>query len=105
VVLVRHPNGYVTLYAHLSAFAPGLRQGRRVSQGEVVGLVGLSGLATGPHLHYEFHVNGVHQNPMRLAMPPGPPITENLRSVFDESSQPLFARLDMLRNTELARLD
>ena len=79
VVTVRHPNGYTTLYAHLSGFAQGLRQGKRVVQGEVVGFVGSTGLATGPHLHYEFHVNGVHQNPMRLAMPPGPPITAQLR--------------------------
>jgi murein DD-endopeptidase MepM/ murein hydrolase activator NlpD len=105
VVTVRHPNGFVTLYAHLSGFSQGLRQGRRVVQGEIVGFVGSTGLATGPHLHYEFHVNGVHQHPMRLAMPPGPPITAQLRPAFEEFAQPLFARLDMLRNTTLARLD
>ncbi|HYJ17574.1 MAG TPA: M23 family metallopeptidase, partial [Burkholderiales bacterium] len=105
VVTVRHPNGYTTLYAHLSGFAQGIRQGKRVVQGEVVGLVGSTGLATGPHLHYEFHVNGVHQNPMRLAMPPGPPINEQSRGAFQDTVLPLFARLDMLRNTDLARLD
>ncbi len=105
VVVVRHPNGYETLYAHLSGFAEGVRPGRRVTQGEVVGFVGSTGLATGPHLHYEFHVNGVHQNPMKLAMPPGPPITSQSRAAFDESSQPLLSRLDLLRNTDLARLD
>ena len=105
VVTVRHSNGYTTLYAHLSGLAQGVRQGRRVNQGEVVGLVGSTGLATGSHLHYEFHVNGVHQNPMRLAMPPGPPITEQLRPEFEEAARPLFARLDMLRDTNLARLD
>ena len=105
VVTVRHRNGFVTLYAHLSGFSQGLRQGKRVVQGEIVGFVGTTGLATGPHLHYEFHVNGVHQNPMRLAMPPGPPITAQLRPIFDETAQPLFARLVMLRNTDLARLD
>jgi murein DD-endopeptidase MepM/ murein hydrolase activator NlpD len=105
VVIVRHPNGYTTLYAHLSGFAQGIRPGKRVVQGEVIGLVGSTGLATGPHLHYEFHVNGVHQNPMRLAMPPGPPINEQSRSAFQATALPLFARLDMLRNTDLARLD
>jgi murein DD-endopeptidase MepM/ murein hydrolase activator NlpD len=105
VVVVRHPNGYETLYAHLSGFNQGLRRGKRLVQGEIVGFVGSTGLATGPHLHYEFHVNGVHQNPMRLAMPPGPPITAQSRPAFDEIAQPLFARLDMLRNTDLARLD
>jgi murein DD-endopeptidase MepM/ murein hydrolase activator NlpD len=105
VVTVRHPNGYTTLYAHLSGIAQGMHQGRRVIQGEVVGFVGSTGLATGPHLHYEFLVNGVHQNPMRLAMPPGPPITAQLRSEFEEAARPLLARLDMLRDTNLARLD
>ena len=105
VVSVRHPNGYVTWYAHLSGFSPGMRQGKRVFQGEVVGFVGSTGLATGPHLHYEFHVNGRHQDPMRLAMPPGPPITALSRPAFDEFSQPLLARLEMLRDTDLARLD
>ncbi len=105
VVTVRHPNGYTTLYGHLSGFAQGVRQGRRVIQGEVVGFVGSTGLATGSHLHYEFHVNGVHQNPMRLAMPPGPPITAQLRPEFEEAARPFFARLDMLRDTNLARLD
>lgn len=105
VVMIRHPNGYTTLYAHLSGFAQGIRQGKRVVQGEVVGLVGSTGLATGPHLHYEFHVNGVHQNPMRLAMPPGPPINEQSRNAFQDTVLPLFARLEMLRNTDMARLD
>ncbi|HWA14286.1 MAG TPA: M23 family metallopeptidase [Burkholderiales bacterium] len=105
VVVVRHPNGYTTLYAHLSAFAQGLRVGKRVVQGEVVGLVGATGLASGPHLHYEFHVNGVHQNPMKLAMPPGPPINAASREAFETTAVPLFARLDMLRDTDLARLD
>lgn len=105
VVIVRHPNGYTTLYAHLSGFAEGIRPGKRVVQGEVVGMVGSTGLATGPHLHYEFHVNGVHQNPMRLAMPPGPPINAQSRAAFEESAMPLFARLDMLRDVDLARLD
>jgi murein DD-endopeptidase MepM/ murein hydrolase activator NlpD len=105
VVIVRHTNGYETLYAHLSGFGPGIRPGRRVVQGDIVGFVGSTGLATGPHLHYEFHVNGVHQNPMRLAMPPGPPITAQLRAAFEEAAEPLLARLDMLRNTNLARLD
>ena len=105
VVVVRHPNGYETLYAHLSGFAQGIRKGVRIAQGDIVGSVGSTGLATGPHLHYEFHVNGVHKDPMRLAMPPGPPITSQSRPSFDQTAQPLFARLDMLRNTNLARLD
>lgn len=105
VVVVRHTNGYETLYAHLSTFAGGSRPGRRVAQGDVIGFVGSTGMATGPHLHYEFHVNGVYQNPLRLAMPPGPPITAQLRPSFQEATRPLFSRLDILRDIDLARLD
>ena len=105
VVAVRHPNGNETLYAHLSGFALGLKKGKRVAQGEIIGFVGSSGLATGPHLHYEFRIRGVHQDPMRLAMPPGPPITSSLLGTFLEHARPLWARLELLRHTELARLD
>jgi murein DD-endopeptidase MepM/ murein hydrolase activator NlpD len=105
VIKIRHPNGYATVYGHLSGFAEGLQRGRRVVQGQIIGFVGSTGLATGPHLHYEFLVNGSQANPMRLALPPGPPITERLRPVFEEASQPLFARLDVLRDTNLAQLD
>jgi murein DD-endopeptidase MepM/ murein hydrolase activator NlpD len=105
VITVRHANGYSTLYGHLSGFAEGLRSGKRVAQGQVIGYVGQTGLATGPHLHYEFMVNGVQRNPLKLALPPGPPITADLRPEFEEASQPLLARLQMLRDTNLAKLD
>jgi murein DD-endopeptidase MepM/ murein hydrolase activator NlpD len=105
VVKVRHPNGYGTLYGHLSGYADGVQRGKRVVQGQVIGYVGSTGLATGPHLHYEFLVNGRQANPMRLALPPGPPITERLRAAFEEASKPLFARLNVLRDTNLAQLD
>jgi murein DD-endopeptidase MepM/ murein hydrolase activator NlpD len=105
VVILRHPNGYTTLYAHLSGFGEGIRRGARVSQGQVIGRVGSTGMATGPHLHYEFHVNGVHRNPLRMAMPPGPPITDELRPAFEQTTLPLLAHLDMLRDTNLAQLD
>lgn len=105
VIRVRHPNGYMTLYGHLSAFAEGVRPGKRVAQGDIIGYVGQTGLASGPHLHYEFLMNGAQVNPMRLAMPPGPPITEASRPAFQDASQPLFARLEQLRDTNLAQLD
>ncbi|HET8728825.1 MAG TPA: peptidoglycan DD-metalloendopeptidase family protein [Alphaproteobacteria bacterium] len=104
-IRLRHPNGYTTLYGHLSDFADGIRPGHRVAQGDVIGFVGQTGLASGPHLHYEFLVNGAQVNPMRLALPPGPPITELSRPAFEEASQPLFARLEQLRDTNLAQLD
>ncbi len=104
-VILRHPNGRSTLYGHLSGFAKGMHAGRRVEQGVVIGYVGMTGLATGPHLHYEFRVNGVHQNPLRAVLPPGPSITRELEPAFQRASAPLVERLDLLRNIGLAMRD
>ena len=105
VVILRHQSKYTTLYGHLSGFARGVRTGARVSQGDVIGYVGSTGLATGPHLHYEFRINDVHQDPLKVAMPDAPPITPEKRASFDTIARPLGERLGLLRNTNLARLD
>ena len=68
-MILDHGGGRTTLYGHMSRFGSE-RVGQRVSQGAVIGYVGMSGLATGPHLHYEFRINGVHQNPLKMTMPP-----------------------------------
>jgi len=102
VVVLRHPNGYSTLYAHLSGFAKGLRPGLRVAQGDPVGSVGTSGMATGPHLHYEFRVNGVHKNPLGLGIPAGAPLGREMRAPFERATQPLLERLDLIRDAYLA---
>lgn len=105
VVVIRHQQKYTTLYGHLSGFGRGVSQGARVSQGQVIGYVGATGLATGPHLHYEFRINDVHQDPLRVAMPDAPPITPEKRFSFDAVSRPMAQRLGLLRQTNLARLD
>lgn len=105
LIELRHPNGYGTRYAHLSRFASGIRAGARVSQGQTIGYVGSTGLATGPHLHYEFLVNGAQRNPIKLALPPGPPITPELREAFDAAARPMLARLDLLQEFAVASLD
>jgi len=105
LITLRHANGYGTRYAHLSRFGRGIRNGARVEQGQVIGYVGKTGLASGPHLHYEFLVNGKQRNPLKLALPPGPPITPERRVAFEATATPLLSRLDMLNDTNLALLD
>jgi murein DD-endopeptidase MepM/ murein hydrolase activator NlpD len=105
LVVLRHQSQYTTWYGHLSGLAKGMRKGARVAQGDVIGYVGSTGLATGPHLHYEFRINNVHQNPLSVAMPSAPPIMAEQRSAFESVVTPLAQRLKLLRGTNLARLD
>jgi murein DD-endopeptidase MepM/ murein hydrolase activator NlpD len=96
---------YSTVYGHLSSFAKGLRKGQRVNQGDVIGHVGATGMATGPHLHYEFRQNGVQRDPLKVATPAANPVSPRLIPAFYEAMEPLMARLDMLRGTNLAFVD
>ena len=105
VVVLRHQQKYTTLYGHLSGFARGISRGARISQGQVIGYVGSTGLATGPHLHYEFRMNEIHQDPLTVAMPEAPPITSDVRATFETVARPMAQRLGLLRTTNLARLD
>ena len=73
-VIIQHGNKISTLYAHLSKYARGIKEGKRVKQGQTIGYIGSSGLASGPHLHYEFRVNGVHKNPLKVKLPHANPI-------------------------------
>lgn len=72
-VILDHGRGHTTLYAHMSRMG-NIKQGQRVAQGTVIGYVGTTGLSTGPHLHYEFRINGVHRNPLSVTMPPPEPL-------------------------------
>jgi murein DD-endopeptidase MepM/ murein hydrolase activator NlpD len=105
VIMVNHQGRYTTVYGHLSRFAKGLRQGQRVGQGEVIGFVGMTGWATGPHLHYEFRVDGVQRDPLRVAMPTATPISAEQKTAFEENSRSLISRLGLMRDTSLAKLD
>lgn len=105
LVVVRHQGQYSTVYGHLSGFAKGLHKGSRVSQGDVIGYVGMTGLATGPHLHYEFKVAGVQRNPLSIALPTAIPIAAQYKPDFTRIAQQLGAQLELLRGTNLAALD
>jgi murein DD-endopeptidase MepM/ murein hydrolase activator NlpD len=104
LVVLRHNGGFSTYYAHLNGFAHGLHKGTRIGQGEILGYVGQSGWATGPHLHYEFHVRNQYRNPLTLVMPAANPVPHHLLIAFFQASQPLIAQLDLLKNTDLALL-
>ena len=82
-IRVKHPNGYVSAYAHMSAFAKGMEPGKRVRQGQVIGFVGSTGLSTGPHVHYEILVNGRFVDPMRVRLPRGLSLEGQLRANFE----------------------
>lgn len=94
VVELSHSHGITTLYAHMSRFARDVGIGDRVAQGEVIGYVGMTGLATGPHVHYEYRVNGVYRNPARVTVPKADPIPANLMEDFRAKTTPLLADLD-----------
>lgn len=105
VIVLKHDNGVSTVYGHLSRFANGLRRGAKVAQGEIIGFVGMTGLATGPHLHYEFLLNGQHRDPMTVALPKANPITANSTAAFHNISQQLTAQLNLLGTSNIAALE
>ena len=93
LIELRHRNGITTRYGHLRAFARGIRSGARVSQGQTIGYVGSTGLASGPHLHYEFRVNGVAKDARRVALGNGAPIREAVRAEFTQERDRLLQLL------------
>jgi len=105
LVVLRHQSQYQTYYGHLNGFAAGIRKGARVAQGDVIGYVGTTGLSTGPHLHYEFRIGGVHRNPLAMVLPAAPPLAPAQMARFRDSTQGILARLDEIRGTNLALLD
>lgn len=101
VVAIKHGQKYSTLYAHLSRFKSGHKVGRKVKQGEVIGYVGKSGLATGPHLHYEFRIGGKHVNPLTAKLPRALPMDKAFIAKFKAQTQPLLAQLQQAKGGEL----
>ncbi len=96
-VIIQHGQKYNTLYAHLSKYGKNIKEGRYVKQGQVIGYVGSTGLATGPHLHYEFRVNGVHRNPLTVELPHAKPISEEEKPSYLAHAQQELIRLQQLK--------
>jgi len=105
LVIIKHQGRYSTAYGHLSRFTPNLHIGQRVAQGEIIGYVGKTGLATGPHLHYEFRVDGQQRNPQQALPPDIPSITNEQRGSFLDATRDLNARLGILHNISLAQAE
>jgi murein DD-endopeptidase MepM/ murein hydrolase activator NlpD len=95
VIELEHGSGVVTVYGHLSRFASRLRRGQRVSLGQVIAYVGMTGLATGPHLHYEYRVRGIHKNPQTVPLPDAEPISAAERERFFAATAELVNTLDV----------
>ena len=102
---IRHGGGITTLYGHLSRFAKGIHGGVRVKQGEVIGFVGHTGWATGPHLHYEFRIAGVYQDPMRVALPKAEPVSPLLRAQFERIAARARATIDLVSSSTPASFE
>jgi len=100
---ITHRQNYETRYAHLNSFASGIRNGKWVTQGQIIGYVGSTGLATGPHLHYEFYKNGAVRNPVTVTLPNGSPIDSSELENFKLTTSPLLAQLASSAESYLAQ--
>jgi murein DD-endopeptidase MepM/ murein hydrolase activator NlpD len=102
VVVIQHGREYSTLYGHMSGFAQGLQVGSHIRQGQLIGYVGMSGLATGPHLHYEFLVNGIHRDPLTVKLPKGNPVPYAYRNQFRAHVNRMLAHMQTHQQVEFA---
>jgi len=93
-VVIQHAGIYTTLYAHMSKYNSKVKNGSRVKQGQTIGYIGSSGLATGPHLHYEFRANGVHKNPLKVKFPNVQPLTKEQMKTFKPKADAILAQLE-----------
>lgn len=105
LVVIRHGNGYSTAYGHLSGFGTGIRRGARITQGETIGYVGATGLATGPHLHYEFRVDGVQVDPGKTRVAEAAPLVGEARRVFEQQRTVALRQIGFAKQTLVARFE
>jgi len=101
-VIIDHGNNYKTMYAHMNGYRSGQSVGSRVRQGEIIGYVGMTGLATGPHLHYEFHVRDKPVNPVTVDLPRAESLPRNHMEAFRKETAALLAAIETVRETQMA---
>jgi len=101
-ITIQHNSQISTAYGHMSRFA-GVQVGQKVSQGQTIGYVGMTGLATGPHLHYEFRVNGEHRDPLTVTLPAAEPLPATQLAQFRQKISPMLAKLKTVDDIQLAR--
>ena len=104
-IVLKHDGGIRTVYGHLSGFAASLHKGQQVLQNEIIGFVGMTGLATGPHLHYEFLIGGVHHDPLTVALATVIPIDAKYQKAFDDMSLDYMAKIEILNRSRVAAKD
>jgi murein DD-endopeptidase MepM/ murein hydrolase activator NlpD len=105
VIRVAHPGRITTVYAHLNHFGDGLKRGSRVTQGQVIGAVGMTGWTTGPHLHYEFRVDGKHTDPMTVTLPEGRRLSAAERMRYDPLAALMLEQLAQIDSIGMARFE
>jgi len=103
-IILQHGGNITTLYAHMSGYAARARVGSRVRQGQTIGFVGATGLATANHLHYEYRLNGVHRNPRTVQLPDAEPIAEKYRQEFLAQARPILQELEQFKSTRIASI-
>ena len=104
-IFVQHGKKYTTVYGHLNGYAKGMRKGKKVKQGQIIGYVGSTGLATGPHLHYELRVNGAHRNPLTIKLPKAESLAKQYMDDFKQQAQPLLTQLALINASQVASTD
>ncbi|GHU06008.1 hypothetical protein FACS1894158_10950 [Betaproteobacteria bacterium] len=105
LIVLKHQNRHTTAYGHLNGFAPEIKKGTQVNQGDTIGFVGQTGRTTGPHLHYEFRVNGQAINPETVSLPEAPPLNSAQLSLFKTAVDPLRVYLDMTKQIQITSVE
>ena len=105
MIILKHQGNYSTVYGHLNGFAAGLKKGTKISQGETIGYVGQTGLASGPHLHYEFRVKSQQVNPLAVSLPSATPLNSSQISLFQAAKNPLHAQMNLAKQIDFTSVE